>query len=172
MNNNLIVNRAYNLSSNTYRFLILIFIIPSLFLFLIFIPLNFIAGLQFLIFVFIIIIIPLLILYFYYKIRKVKWDLNKDSQKAFNIKIYPRYKLLKEINFSEIEYLIFRHYKRAGSALSPEIYSLSFFTGKLKEPTIYIGLIEECKTLGIKISEFLGKSLYYHNGEWKEKIIF
>ena len=96
--------------------------------------------------------------------------MNKESQKAFYSKINPRYKLLKEVNFSEIEYLIYHHYKWADAAISPHIYSLSFYTGKLKESIIYCGLIEECKTLGIIISDFLGKSLYYHNGEWKEKI--
>lgn len=170
LNNKLIIKRKYIRSSKTFRNLFLIFMVPSLFAFLIFTPFDIIAGLQVLI-IFFIMTIPFIVISFLYKIRNVKWDIDKESQIASYIKVSPRYKLLKEVKFSEIRYLLYRPYKKADPALSPRTYSLHFYTEKLPDPIIYYGGSEDCQSLGIAIAEFLGKSLYYHNGEWKEKII-
>ncbi|MFX1488326.1 MAG: hypothetical protein ACFFBI_04205 [Promethearchaeota archaeon] len=114
--------------------------------------------------------IPFFITYLYYKRREVIWELDLNSQQASHYKVTPQHKHFKSIKFSEIDYLIYNHDKRADAALSPEIFTLSFYTGELKEPVIFFGLKEEFKRLGKIIAEFVGKSLYYYNGEWKEKI--
>jgi len=169
LSNKLIVNRKYIRTSKTYRNLVLVFIIPMLIMFLISISFEFISGLQALI-ITIIMVIPFIILYFLYKIRKVKWYIDKESQKASYIRVSPRYKLLKKLKFSEIKYLLYRPYKKADPALSPKAYSLHFYTEKLPDPIIYYGGEKDCQKLGLAVADFIGKSLYYSNGEWKEEI--
>ncbi|MFX1259961.1 MAG: hypothetical protein ACFFAN_19095 [Promethearchaeota archaeon] len=167
--NQLIVKIDQSVDSIMYLFPILILGLPTIAIFLLGLLYNIINALIFLL-ISSAIIIPFIPGYLYYRNRKSEWILNRASKKIIHNKISPKYKRLKRVNFSEIDFLIYHQNNWTGPGPAIQ-YSLNFFLKNLKQVKICVERKEKCKELGIILAKFLDKSLFYKTYNWREKII-
>ena len=154
--------------SKGYRNLTLILILPIIFISFLILLINFIWAFLVLIIVSIG-ISPFFILYLFYRNRTKEWILDRQSHKIIHNQLTPSKKSLKQLSFSEIEYLIYTNYKWGAHTAS--IYSLKFHLNNMEEVQIFVGFKDKCEELGIIIAEFLEKPLYKNIVGIKEKIL-
>lgn len=165
LNNKLIVNRKYIRISKAYRNLVLMVTVPTP-LFLL-IPFDFINGLLVFIY-FLIFVIPLSIIYIILKYRKREWHFDKSTKSIRYIKGSDESKILKKINYNDINFLFYT--VSESQQLTSSYWHSLFFLILPKQIKIFTGSEESCIRLGVIIGEFLGQSLYYRSGRGKEKI--
>jgi hypothetical protein len=112
---------------------------------------------------------PFFILSLFYRNRTEEWILDRQSQKIIHNRLTPSKKSLKQLSFSEIEYLIYTNYKWGAHTAST--YSLKFHVKNMEELQIFVGIKDKCEELGIITAKFLEKPLYKNIVGIKEKIL-
>ena len=135
-----------------YQFLIvLIILFAIIFLYILITIYSIIGGLSFLFFSF---FFPCLFLY--HKFQKHTLTIDKSSQIITSHKVFTYLKRIRTFSFSDIEWLIYRLDQRYYGAM----YKLEFVLKNIKDLRIFKGFKEECKQLGIIISDFIDKKSY------------
>jgi len=134
-----------------YQFLIVLIVLFAIvFLFILLTIDNIIVGVFFLFLAF----IPCLFLY--HKFQKHTLTIDKSSQIITSQKVFTYLKRIRTFSFSDIEWLIYRLDQRDYGAM----YKLEFVLKNTKDLRIFKGFKEECKQLGIIISDFIDKKSY------------
>ena len=134
-----------------YQFLIVLIILFAIvFLFILLTIDHIFLGVSFLFFS----IFPCLFLYL--KFQKHTLTIDKSSQIITSQKVFTYLKQIRTFSFSDIEWLIYpRDHGDYG-----EMYKLQFVLKNTKDLRIFKGFKEECKQLGIIISDFIDKKSY------------
>jgi len=131
----LIIKVNWAIFSKIYFYLILLCTITAISIFILSFLNNILRGLIFLSIV-AVVIIPFLVGYLYYKNRKTEWILNKVSNRISHYKVSSSQKMLNQLEFSEVEYLIYRRYRWSDSSLS-DVYNLMFYLKNRKKSNIF-----------------------------------
>ena len=97
---------------------------------------------------------PCLFLYFIF--QKHTLTIDKSSQIITSQKVFTYLKQIRTFSFSDIEWLIYRR----DQGDYGEMYKLEFVLKNTKDLRIFKGFKEECKQLGIIISDFIDKKSY------------
>ncbi len=160
---NLVIRVDLGEYAKIYLYFILLPLIMVFFLFITFFLEDVIIGIIFLSLSYLIPASPFIVLYFYYKDKIIEWRFDKTAETIKEAKVSPSFKELKIISFKHVNYFYFQ-------CEGFNDYSLKFAIRDINIVKIYEDGKNTCRELGIIISKFTEKPLYYKEGNWREKI--
>ncbi len=76
----------------------------------------------------------------------------------------------RRISFSDVKLITYHKDPKRGIGGASIIYLLAFYLEDFKECQIYVGLEKDCKKLGVIVSRFMKKPLFYGKDRFKEQL--